>query len=68
VVPANGARRDVDAAQVEPAAVVYHAVRRSGIGLGDVAVVQGAGLIGLLTLQFARVGAGAVRSWRGTPR
>ena len=29
-------------------------MRRTGIGLGDVAVVQGAGPIGLLTLQLAR--------------
>ncbi len=54
VVPANPALPDVEAAQVEPAAVAYHGVRRSGLGLGDVAVVQGAGPIGLLTLQFAR--------------
>jgi (R,R)-butanediol dehydrogenase/meso-butanediol dehydrogenase/diacetyl reductase len=54
VALANPALGDEDAAQVEPAAVAYHAVRRSGIGLGDLAVVQGAGPIGLLTLQLAR--------------
>ncbi len=54
VVLAHPDLGDEDAAQVEPAAVAYHAVRRSGIGLGDVAVAQGAGPIGLLTLQLAR--------------
>jgi (R,R)-butanediol dehydrogenase/meso-butanediol dehydrogenase/diacetyl reductase len=49
------------AAQVEPATVAFHAVRRSGLRLGDVAVVQGAGPIGLLTLQWVRAaGAGLV--------
>lgn len=48
------------AAQVEPAAVTFHAVRASALRLGDVAVVQGAGPIGLLTVQWARA-AGA--SW-----
>jgi (R,R)-butanediol dehydrogenase/meso-butanediol dehydrogenase/diacetyl reductase len=54
VVPAHPDLTDEDAAQVEPAAVAYHGVRRSGLRLGDVAVVQGAGPIGLLTMQFAR--------------
>jgi fatty-acyl-CoA synthase len=46
---------------VEPATVAFHAVRRSGLRLGDVAVVQGAGPIGLLTLQWVRAaGAGLV--------
>jgi len=44
---------DAAAAQVEPATVTYHGVRRSGLRLGDLAVVQGAGPIGLLTLQWA---------------
>ena len=49
------------AAQVEPATVAFHAVRRSGLRLGDVAVVQGAGPIGLVTVQWVRAGgAGAV--------
>ena len=52
---------DEVAAQVEPAAVAFHGVRRSGITPGDTVVVQGAGPIGLLALQFARVaGAGDV--------
>lgn len=44
-----------DSALVEPAAVAHRAVVRSGIGLGDVAVVQGAGAIGLLVVQLARL-------------
>jgi (R,R)-butanediol dehydrogenase / meso-butanediol dehydrogenase / diacetyl reductase len=52
---------DEVAAQVEPAAVAFHGVRRSGITPGDTVVVQGAGPIGLLALQFARAaGAGDV--------
>lgn len=46
---------DTTAAQVEPATVAFHAVRHSGIQLGDVVVVQGAGPIGLATLQWARL-------------
>ncbi|KNC19867.1 alcohol dehydrogenase [Arthrobacter sp. RIT-PI-e] len=46
---------------VEPTAVTFHAVRRTGQRLGAVVVVQGAGPIGLLTAQHARhAGAGAV--------
>ena len=44
-----------EAAMVEPATVALHAVRRSPLRLGDTVVVQGAGPIGLLTLQLARV-------------
>lgn len=52
---------DEEAAQVEPATVAFHAVRRSRIVAGDVVVVQGAGPIGLFALQFARAaGAGQV--------
>jgi (R,R)-butanediol dehydrogenase / meso-butanediol dehydrogenase / diacetyl reductase len=52
---------DEVAAQVEPATVAFHGVRRSGITAGDMVVVQGAGPIGLLALQFARAaGAGEV--------
>lgn len=46
------------AAQVEPATVAFHAVRRTQPRLGDVAVVQGAGPIGLTTMQWV-VAAGA---------
>lgn len=44
------------AAQVEPATVAFHAVRHTQPDLGEVAVVQGAGPIGLTTLQFVRAG------------
>lgn len=52
---------DEEAAQVEPATVAFHAVRKSGLRLGDIAVVQGAGPIGLVTLQWVKAaGAGEV--------
>ena len=60
VVRAHPALSDVEAAQVEPATVAFHAVRTSRLRLGDVAVVQGAGPIGLSTLQWVRA-AGASR-------
>ncbi len=48
-------------AMVEPAAVAMHAARISGIEPGDMVVVVGAGVIGLLAMQAARIlGAGAV--------
>jgi (R,R)-butanediol dehydrogenase/meso-butanediol dehydrogenase/diacetyl reductase len=54
-----GELSDEAAAQVEPATVTYHGVRMSGLRLGDFAVVQGAGPIGLLTLQWVQAaGAG----------
>jgi (R,R)-butanediol dehydrogenase/meso-butanediol dehydrogenase/diacetyl reductase len=46
------------AAQVEPATVAFHAVRNTPPRPGDLVVIQGAGPIGLTTLQFA-VAAGA---------
>jgi (R,R)-butanediol dehydrogenase/meso-butanediol dehydrogenase/diacetyl reductase len=49
---------DEEAAQVEPASVAFHGVRRSRITPGDMVVVQGAGPIGLFVMQFA-VAAGA---------
>lgn len=42
------------AAMVEPVSVAVHAVNITPITLGDTAVVVGAGMIGLLTLQAAR--------------
>ena len=49
------------AAMLEPAAIALHAVRRTPIRLGDVAVVIGGGPIGLLVAQCARAaGAGEV--------
>jgi len=59
VVTVPSAISDAAAAMIEPATVAYHGVRRSGIGLGDTVVVQGAGPIGALALQWAKVhGAG----------
>lgn len=49
------------AAFVEPLAVAVHAVRRSGLGLGDPVMVAGAGPIGLAVANCVRLaGAGAV--------
>jgi (R,R)-butanediol dehydrogenase/meso-butanediol dehydrogenase/diacetyl reductase len=47
-------------AMLEPATVAVHAVRRTGLRLGDGVAVLGAGPIGLLVLQVARA-AGAGR-------
>lgn len=61
VVKAHPALTDAQAAQVEPTTVTFHAVRTSLLRLGDTAVVQGAGPIGLTTLQWAKAaGAGQV--------
>jgi len=43
------------AAMTEPLAVGLHAVRRSGLAVGDHVVIIGAGTIGLSVLQFARL-------------
>lgn len=43
-----------EAAMVEPVSVAVHAVNRTGPSLGDTAVVVGAGMIGLLTIQALR--------------
>ncbi len=61
VVPTEPTLTDEQAAQVEPFTVAFHAVRSSPPRLGDTAVVQGAGPIGLATLQWVRAaGAGRV--------
>ncbi len=61
VVRTNPALSDEVAAQVEPATVAFHAVRSSALRLGDVAVIQGGGPIGLGTMQWVRAaGAGVV--------
>ncbi|MFT3660813.1 MAG: zinc-binding dehydrogenase [Gordonia sp. (in: high G+C Gram-positive bacteria)] len=46
-IPVPDGVTDDDAALVEPLAVAHHAVRRSGVGKRDVAVVIGCGPIGL---------------------
>ena len=51
---------DEQAALMEPCAVTVHAVRQSGIKLGDEVMVLGAGPIGLLCMQTARA-AGATK-------
>ena len=51
VIPAHPALDFETLAQVEPVTVSLHAVRRSGIREGDTAAVQGAGPVGLATLQ-----------------
>ncbi|HAP75708.1 MAG TPA: alcohol dehydrogenase [Acidimicrobiaceae bacterium] len=56
LIPVLPSLNSVQAAQVEPAAVAFHAVRHTQPHLGDVAVVQGAGPIGLVTLQAALAG------------
>lgn len=43
-----------EAAMVEPVSVAVHAVNRTNPSLGDTAVVVGAGMIGLLTIQALR--------------
>lgn len=49
------------AAMVEPVSVAVHAVERTPIKLNDTAVVVGAGMIGLLTVQALRAaGCGAI--------
>ncbi len=45
---------DTAAALIEPAAVAYHGVRLGRLQLGDFAVIQGAGPIGLFALQWVR--------------
>lgn len=52
VVKVNPELSVTQAAQVEPATVSFHAVRQTQPRLGDLAVVQGAGPIGLTTLQW----------------
>lgn len=46
---------DRAAALAEPLAVALHAVRRADVGLGDTAVVVGAGPVGLLVVQCLKV-------------
>lgn len=56
VVKTDPRLTDEQAAQVEPVTVAFHAVRKSGLRLGDFTVVQGAGPIGLATMQWVRAG------------
>ncbi len=57
--PVDSTLSDTQAAILEPVTVAVHAVRRTGIALGDAVVIIGGGPIVLLTLQAARAaGAG----------
>lgn len=59
--PVHPALSDEDAAMLEPATVAVHALRRTPLRLGEPVAVLGAGPIGLLVLQCARIaGAGSV--------
>lgn len=59
---------DSQAAIVEPATVCLHAIRRTPLQTGDRVAVVGAGPIGLLTTQIARLaGAGHVTVIEPTP-
>jgi (R,R)-butanediol dehydrogenase / meso-butanediol dehydrogenase / diacetyl reductase len=60
VVPARAELTDIEAAQVEPASVAFHGVRRAGIALGEAVVVLGGGPIGLLAAQCARAAGGGI--------
>ena len=51
MIRAHPALNDEALAQVEPFTVSFHAVARSGLREGDLAVVQGAGPVGLTTIQ-----------------
>ena len=50
---------DRDASLAEPAAVATHAIARSNMALGDLVVVVGAGTIGGLMIQLARLNGAA---------
>jgi threonine dehydrogenase-like Zn-dependent dehydrogenase len=49
-----------EAALVEPLSVAVHAVKRCGISCGETVAIIGAGAIGLLTLQVARLSGATV--------
>ncbi|MHB9033351.1 MAG: zinc-dependent alcohol dehydrogenase [Anaerolineae bacterium] len=52
----------IEAALVEPLAVAVHAVRASDLAVGDETVILGAGPVGMMTAQVARL-AGARKVW-----
>lgn len=56
LIPIPGELSPEEAAQIEPATVALHAVRRSRLRLGDTVVIQGTGPVGLFALQLARLG------------
>jgi len=61
LVPVSDSVSLEEAALTEPAAVALHALRQGGVQPGDKVAVLGAGPIGMLVAQWARIwGAGAV--------
>ncbi len=58
IIPVPDSISDEEISLLEPATIAVHAVRKSGIKPGDIAVVVGCGTVGLLTLQ-ALLAAGA---------
>lgn len=58
-VHAHPGLTDEQAAQIEPATICFHAVRASQPRMGEVAVIQGAGPIGLSTMQWVLVSGAA---------
>jgi 2-desacetyl-2-hydroxyethyl bacteriochlorophyllide A dehydrogenase len=59
---------DIDAATIEPLAVAVHAVRSSGIGIGDTVAIIGCGAIGLLLVQAACAQGARVIAHETSPR
>ena len=51
IIPVPESISDEEISLLEPATIAVHAVRKSGIKPGDIAVVVGCGTVGLLTLQ-----------------
>jgi len=70
VVPLPDGLDPEDAAVAQPLSVGLHAVRESGVGLGDSALIAGTGPIGLGAIHFAKAaGAGPIyatepQAWR----
>ncbi|MBI62537.1 MAG: hypothetical protein CL775_00615 [Chloroflexi bacterium] len=59
IIPVPDSISDEEISLLEPATIAVHAVRKSGIKPGDIAVVVGCGTVGLLTLQTL-MAAGAI--------
>ena len=59
IIPVPDSISDEEISLLEPATIAVHAVRKSGIKPGDIAVVVGCGTVGLLTLQTL-LAAGAI--------
>ena len=68
VVPVPGALGLDDAATVALGAIALHGVRRADLRVGEIAVVVGAGVIGLLSLQLLRASGVRVAAVEVDPR